>query len=81
MKTLGRALRSLEETLQEPELRLMVEELLPQIDNLYAKLLALELRMILWAEGSDKDPLLIRAESKKETCFNIFEKGPHILAI
>jgi tetratricopeptide (TPR) repeat protein/predicted RNA-binding Zn-ribbon protein involved in translation (DUF1610 family) len=80
MQTLGRAQRSLEEALQEPELRSLVEGLLPEIDVLYARLLVLEIKMILWAEGPDNVPLVVRADHDKGTCLDIFHKGPHILA-
>jgi tetratricopeptide (TPR) repeat protein len=80
MQILGRAQRSLEEALQDPELRSSVEELLPEIDILYARLLALELKMILWAEGPDNVPLVVRSDYEKGTCLDIFSQGPHILA-
>jgi len=80
MLTLGRAQRSLEEALQEPELRSLVEGLLPEIDVLYARLLVLELKMILWAEGPDNVPLVVRSDHEKGTCLDIFSQGPHILA-
>jgi hypothetical protein len=80
MQTLGRAQRSLEEALREPELRPLVGGLLPEIDVLYARLLVLEIKMILWAEGPDNLPLVVRADHDKGTCLDIFHKGPHILA-
>lgn len=80
MLILGRALRSLEEALQEPELRPSVEGLLPEIDILYGRLLVLEIKMIRWAEGPDKVALVLEADYKKGTSIDIFSQGPHILA-
>lgn len=79
MLTLGKALRSLEEALQDPKLRSTVEGLLPEIDLLYAKLLVLELKMILWAEGPDNVPLAVRIEDNRSP-LDVFEDGPHIQA-
>ncbi len=80
MLILGRAQRSLEEALQEPELRQSVEGLLPEIDILYGRLLVLEIKMIRWAEGPDKVALVLEADYKKGTSIDIFSQGPHILA-
>jgi predicted RNA-binding Zn-ribbon protein involved in translation (DUF1610 family) len=82
MLILGRAQRSLEEALQEPELRSSVEGLLPEIDLLYARLLALELKMIQWAEGPDKAALVVGTlfNNEEGTCLDIFSQGPHLLA-
>ncbi|NIM92136.1 MAG: hypothetical protein GTO18_00260 [Anaerolineales bacterium] len=77
LERLGEVQRSLEVALQEQELRTSVEGLLPYIDILYGRLLLLELRTFMWAEGPEHHKLQVRAYG---SYFEPFAKGPQILA-
>jgi ssDNA-binding Zn-finger/Zn-ribbon topoisomerase 1 len=79
LESLGEVQKSLEEALQEPELRAPVEGLMPEIDFLYARLLALELKAIVWAKGPENQAL--RVKTYGPSYFEIFERGgPQIRA-
>lgn len=77
LETLGEVQRSLEEALKEPELRAKVKNLLPEIDFLYARLLALEVKLFVWAEGPENQKLRLKSYGSP---FDTFEKGPQIHA-
>lgn len=76
LKSLGEVQRSLEEALQVPELRAPVERLLPEIDFLYARLLVLELKTFVWAEGPENQTL--RVKDYGGLYFNTFDTGNQI---